>query len=205
MKISVLTDKGAEVREINLELSSGKSLAHGVITQALLVSRNNQRRFSALTKTRGDVRGGGRKPWRQKGTGRARQGSTRSPLWRGGGVAHGPSGQGRSLKTNQKASRSALLSVLISRIGQGQVLVLSDQLPVFSKSKQLVSVLSALKIAGLRSLLVSDREDLVRSSRNLKNVNLVPPASLSLPHLLGGDKIIFLESDFMRLLKRVGL
>src|SRR3989337_20604 len=132
-----------------------------LIHEAVVSMRSNARRSTAHTKTRGEVRGGGKKPWKQKGTGRARHGSIRSPLWRGGGVTFGPTSDRNFFrKVNRKTKRMGLLTVLTEKAAEGKVIVLED-LGVSGKTKELDQKLSTLRglAGGSKLLLVIPAKD----------------------------------------------
>lgn len=205
MKVAVLNDQALKVREIEVRSLPERNHSDQLTLQALSVLNHNRRRYSALTKTRGDIAGGGKKPWRQKGTGRARQGSIRSPLWRGGGVSHGPTGEERTLKINRRASKMALASALLSKLNSNQVTVLFDQLPTFSKSKGITALLLSLKIDASKNLFLTNRQDLTRSVRNIKGIKIASPRNFSLRSLLDCDRIVILETDLIESLKRLSL
>lgn len=161
---------------------------HQVVTAQLAAARSG----SANTKTRGEVRGGGRKPWRQKGLGRARHGSIRSPQWVGGGVAHGPKPRDYSQRTPKKMKRLALYSALSARASESAVKVVDDIDWASPKTKQAVGLLDAIE-AGGKTLFVLTRLDGVagRSFRNLPQVRLVEPGHLTPYDVLWSDQVVF--------------
>ena len=164
-----------------------------VVQQTVVAQMANSRRNYAHTKTRAEVRGGGRKPWRQKGTGRARHGSIRSPLWRGGGITFGPrSNQNFSKHINKKMKQSALRMVLSDKAANEQlILVDSLSLPEI-KTKQVTSALSKLPLKGRKSLFVLAGEsgNLSLSARNLPNVSTLGAQSLNVVELMQAQNII---------------
>lgn len=171
-------------------------LLHSVVT-ALLA---NQRAPLAATKTKGMVRGGGKKPWQQKGTGRARAGSIRSPLWRGGGVIFGPSAERNfKQKINSRAKRLGLLAVLSDRAAENRVLVLDSWTSGAGKTKAAAEKLAVLRknfpSQGRNVLLVipSKRPEIIRAIRNLPYVRAAVCDSLNLLDALWADQIIFLR------------
>ena len=161
---------------------------HQVVTAQLAAARSG----SANTKTRGEVRGGGRKPWRQKGLGRARHGSIRSPQWVGGGVAHGPKPRDYSQRTPKKMKRLALYSALSARASEGCVKVVEEIDWASPKTKQAGGLLDAIE-AGGKTLFVLTRLDGVagRSFRNLPQVRLVEPGHLTPYDVLWSDQVVF--------------
>ncbi len=170
--IPVYNSKGKEIERFALdkELFSGE-VNRGVLYQVLLMYNANRRSGTASTKTRRDVSGGGKKPWRQKGTGRARAGSIRSPLWRGGGVIFGPHPRDFHYDLPKKIKKVALLSSLNSKFVDNKMLGI-DMIDIDEpKTKKFKAVLDALKLKG-KSLFVLDGidEKIKRASRNLKEV-----------------------------------
>ena len=183
MKVKVYSKEGKELEEIslnekifNVELNS--QLIYDVVNSELAEKRQN----TAKVKKRGEVRGGGRKPWRQKGTGRARVGSIRSPLWPGGGKIFGPDTERvYSKKINKKAKRKALFMAL-SEKARGNNLILLDELKVSSpKTREMNSILKNQKLDNESVLIASSLydADLIRASRNLKGKELVEARNLN--------------------------
>lgn len=202
MKINVLGASGQKVNEVEIDDPKGLASAETVLT-ALKIFNRRSRKYNAEVKTRGEVRGGGKKPWRQKGTGRARQGSIRSPLWRGGGVSHGPKGLRPTVKINQRIRQGATRSALFSRIKAGELLLLADDYPS-KKTREMFLVLSSLGIGGAKVLILSDNSVVRKSARNLENVVLGSVNNLNIIDLLNCQRVILLEEDFKRLLVKLG-
>jgi large subunit ribosomal protein L4 len=186
--------QGEEVAEATLELKVAKeeNAAH-IVHRALVRQTTNARQGTVSSKTRSEVRGGGRKPWRQKGTGRARAGSIRSPLWRGGGVIFGPKPRDFNLKMNRKERRLALRTAFISRAGDLIVVEqFAEQLPQ-PKTKELVAALSRWGISEKDKalLILSDiPENVHLSARNLCNLKLIEANGLNVYDILAADKIV---------------
>lgn len=164
------------------------AVLHQVVTAQLAAARSG----SANTKTRAEVRGGGRKPWRQKGLGRARHGSIRSPQWVGGGVAHGPKPRDYSQRTPKKMKRLALRSALSARASESAIKVVDDIEWSAPKTKQASGLLDAMNISG-KTLLVLSQVDGVagKSFRNLPEVRLVDPGHLTPYDILWSDQVVF--------------
>jgi large subunit ribosomal protein L4 len=161
---------------------------HQVVTAQLAAARAG----TASTKTRGEVRGGGRKPWRQKGTGRARHGSIRSPQWAGGGVAHGPKPRDYSQRTPKKMKRLALRSALSARASEQAIKIVEDLDWSSPKTKQATRLLSAMDTAGKTVLVVSQLDSVAgKSFRNLFDVRVVEPGHLTPYDVLWSDNVIF--------------
>ncbi|MEO1431135.1 MAG: 50S ribosomal protein L4 [Cyanobacteria bacterium J06632_19] len=190
--------QGEEVGQKTLELKVAKeeSASH-VVHRALVRQMTNARQGNACTKTRAEVRGGGRKPWRQKGTGRARAGSTRSPLWRGGGVIFGPKPKEYNLNMNRKERRLALRTAFSSR-AEDMIVVeeFSEQLQR-PKTKDLVEAISRWGSQPKQKtlLILSERsENIYLSARNIENLRLMVADQLNVFDLLHADKIVVTAS-----------
>jgi large subunit ribosomal protein L4 len=186
--------QGEEVGEATLDLKvANPETAEHIVHRAVVRQTTNARQGSASSKTRSEVRGGGRKPWRQKGTGRARAGSSRSPLWRGGGVIFGPKPRDFNIKMNRKERRLALRTALANR--EEDLLVVeafAEQLPQ-PKTKELAQALSRWGIEpGVKVLMILEEltETVSLSARNLPNVKLMRANSLNVYDILVADKIV---------------
>jgi len=210
MKTAVYNQEGEKVGEALLpkdifDVKLNSNLVH----QVLVAQSANQRQGSAHTKTKGEVRGGGRKPWRQKGTGRARHSSIRSPLWRGGGVVFGPrKDKNWKQKINRKMRRQALLMVLSQKAREGEVFVLDDFKLKEAKTKEMFSIIKTLrlKIGGLAkgTLLISlpRTKEVFRAVRNIAGLGMIETANLSVLNLLS-FKNVLLTKESISLLKKV--
>ena len=167
--------------------------------------RADARQGNADTKGRGEVAGSGKKPWRQKGTGRARAGSFASPLWRGGGVVFGPKPRDFSKKVSRKTKHLALRKALSERLRAGDVVVVDDLKLESAKTKEFVGVLSALEIKG-STLIVAPAIDknLTFASRNVPNVELALSDSLNTYQVLRSDKLLFTRGAFEKVEARLG-
>ncbi|OLP16270.1 50S ribosomal protein L4 [Leptolyngbya sp. 'hensonii'] len=186
--------QGEEVGNASLELRVAKeSSASHVVHRALVRQLANARQGTASTKTRSEVRGGGRKPWRQKGTGRARAGSNRSPLWRGGGVIFGPKPRDYSVKMNRKERRLALRTAFQSRIEDLIVVQdFADQLPQ-PKTKELAAAIARWGVpqeAKVLLILPERAENIYLSARNIGNLKLISATNLNIFDLLVADRIV---------------
>ena len=168
--------------------------------QVVVAGMASIRRGTHSTKTRGEVSGGGRKPWRQKGTGRARQGSIRAPQWSGGGVAHGPHPRDHDMRVNKKMKRGALRSALTDALASGKLAVVDDASFAGSfpepKTKEAVAVLDALELTG-RVLLVlpgpSDDGAVEKSFRNISGVRVAYAPSLGTYEVIAADHVLFTQ------------
>jgi large subunit ribosomal protein L4 len=184
--------KEAGKAALDLEVAKEESASH-IVHRALVRQMNNSRQGTVSTKTRAEVRGGGRKPWRQKGTGRARAGSNRSPLWRGGGVIFGPKPRDYSVKMNRKERRLALRTALQGRVDD--LVIVEGFEDKFSrpKTRELLDAITRWGIDPNAKILlvIAERQELVYlSARNLENVKLVTAANLNIYDLLNADHLV---------------
>jgi large subunit ribosomal protein L4 len=189
-----------EVKFPLIENNKGVQAVHDVVT----AYRANQRLGTACTKTMGEVAGSGKKPWRQKGTGRARAGSFASPLWRGGGVVFGPKPRDFSKKVNLKVKSLALQKALSERLQAGDVLVVEDLKLSEPKTKGFLSVLKALDLK--RSVLVVDAnldQNLMLASRNVPKVELATSDDLNTYQVLKSHKLLFTRGGLQKLDERL--
>jgi large subunit ribosomal protein L4 len=163
-----------------------------VMHQVVVAGMAAQRAGSHSTKTRSEVRGGGRKPWRQKGTGRARHGSIRSPIWVGGGVAHGPKPKEYGKRVPKKMKRLALRSALTDRARQGRIKILDDLGFDEPSTKDAIEVLESIDAPGLVLLVLpAPTEVLDKSFRNLSHVQIAYPGNLGTYEVLAADWVVF--------------
>ncbi|MFM5892353.1 MAG: 50S ribosomal protein L4 [Dolichospermum sp.] len=195
--------QGEQVGETSFDLRVAKeTTAVHIVHRALVRQMTNSRQGTACTKTRAEVRGGGRKPWRQKGTGRARAGSIRSPLWRGGGVIFGPKPRDFNLQMNRKERRLALRTAFISR-AEDLIIVeeFSNELQR-PKTKELVAALARWGAAPeQKTLLILSEiaENVLLSARNIENLKLIPANQLNVYDLLHADKIVVTSSTIEKI------
>ncbi len=175
-----------------------------LIAQAIRVYLANQRLGNAKTKTRAEVRGGGRKPWRQKGTGRARIGSIRAPHWRGGGVTHGPQMRDYSLDFPKKMKRAALISALSSKFDEKGLLVLSKLSFKEAKTKEAAAMVKNLDLKG-RITFVTDKIETTesRAIKNLKDTRLIAVADLNTYEVLDNKKLLLTKEAVSKLQERL--
>ena len=186
--------QGEEAGSATLELIVAKEEnASHIVHRALIRQTNNARQGTASAKTRAEVRGGGRKPWRQKGTGRARAGSIRSPLWRGGGVIFGPKPKDYNLKMNRKERRLALRTALMSRIED--TIVVADFATNLAqpKTKEFVAALTRWGVepdSKVLLIVAEIQDNLLLSIRNIANVKMISASGLNVFDMLNADRII---------------
>lgn len=195
--------EGQEVGQASLELKVAKEEnASHIVHRALVRQMTNARQGTVSTKTRSEVRGGGRKPWRQKGTGRARAGSIRSPLWRGGGVIFGPKPRDFEVKMNRKEKRLALRTALISRADDLVVVEeFAEKLPR-PKTKELTTAIERWgvpKAAKILLILSESAENVYLSARNIAKLKLIPANQLNVYDLLWADKIVTTSSALAKI------
>lgn len=198
IELKVLSQNGVEVSTITLDKEVfGVEINEQVMFDAVMTYLANRRQATAKTKKRHEVSGGGKKPFRQKGTGRARAGSSRSPIWVGGGTVFGPDGnQNYKIKQNKKEHKLALKSALTKQVNN---LVVLDALTVEGKTSEIVTVLKNLEVANSKVLLVSEDEKVLQGSRNLKNVLVVSKDNVSVYDLLNSEKLVMVAADVKEL------
>ena len=195
-KVELLNLKGEKVKDINLnEEIFGITPNNNVLNDAIILTMASLRQGTHKTKNRSEVSGGGRKPWRQKGTGRARQGSIRAVQWVGGGRYGTPVPRDYSIKQNRKERQLAIKSALSEKVAAKELIVI-DKLEVKSpKAKEMVSLLETLKVADKKVLLVVKEFDdnLILASRNLANVVLILADEINVLDIVGTDVMVITE------------
>jgi large subunit ribosomal protein L4 len=206
MKLTIKDIKGNNQGELEVKLpliedGRGTQAVHDTV----VAYQAAQRMGTACTKTMGEVAGSGKKPWRQKGTGRARAGSFASPLWRGGGVVFGPKPRDFTKKISRKTKQLALRKALSERLRAGDVLVVDDLKLGSPKTKEFVGVLKALELKGSALFIAPEGEkNLALASRNVPDVKLTTSATLSTYDVLRPDKLVFTKNAFEQLEARLG-
>jgi large subunit ribosomal protein L4 len=195
-KVPVLNTEGAKVGEAELSdyyfgCEVNQPAMHQVVRMQLALSRAG----TASTRSRGELRGGGAKPWRQKGTGRARAGSNRSPIWRGGGTVFGPTPRDYGFKVNRKVRRLALRSALSARAGEDAVTVLEDFELEAPSTKTAAELLKTLGIEESMLLVLAEYdENLEKSFRNIPGAGALTLSNLNTYDILASDRIVFTKS-----------
>ncbi|AUJ24397.1 50S ribosomal protein L4 [Virgibacillus dokdonensis] len=191
-KVALLKQDGAQAGELELnEAVFGIEPNEHVLHDAVVMQRASLRQGTHAVKNRSEVRGGGRKPWRQKGTGRARQGSIRSPQWVGGGTVFGPTPRSYSYKLPKKVRRLALKSALSSKTKENNLVVLESLTFAEPKTKEAVKMLAALNVDAKALIVVTEKEEnVVRSVNNLPAVSILTVEEMNVLDLLGHDKLI---------------
>ena len=205
-KLSVYNMAGkttGEEIELNEEVF-GVEFNEPVVHQAIVRQQSNERQGTSATKTRGMVRGGGRKPWRQKGTGRARVGSTRSPLWVGGGVTFGPQPRSYVKDMPRKARRLAIRCALSAKVAAGQMVIIDNIAFDDFKTKRTVEMLEAFDAAENKTLIITngENENVELSARNLRKVTVINNGGLNCFDLLHNNKV-FLDKNAVEKIEEV--
>ena len=205
MKLPILDNKGTSQGEVEvgfelIENGRGTQAVH----DAVVAYNAAQRSGTACAKRVGEVAGTNKKPWRQKGTGRARAGSTQSPLWPGGGVVFGPLPRDYAKKVNKKVRSLALRKALSERLKSGDVVVVDDLKLATPKTKEFLGVLGSLKLAGNTVLLVAGEDkNLTLASRNVPNVELTSGEKLNTYETLLCDKLVFTKAALEKVALRL--
>ncbi|WP_067729223.1 50S ribosomal protein L4 [Oceanobacillus damuensis] len=191
-KVALLKQDGSNAGDIELNDSVfGIEPNTHVLHEAVVMQRASLRQGTHAVKNRSDVRGGGRKPWRQKGTGRARQGSIRSPQWVGGGTVFGPTPRSYSYKLPKKVRRLALKSALSSKVNEDSLLVLDSIAIDAPKTKEVVKMLDALNVDTKVLIVLAEKDEtVIRSANNLQSVKVLTVEEMNVLDLLTHDKLI---------------
>ena len=194
--VSVLNMEGKEVGSMELnDAVFGVEINEHLVHQAVVLQLANNRQGTQKAKTRSEVRGGVRKPWRQKGTGHARQGSTRAPQWTGGGVVFAPVPRDYSFKMNKKEKRAALKSVLTSKVQENKFIVLDELKLAEVKTKEMKKVLDNLKVNNALVIIGDDSENVALSARNIAGVQTASVNTINVFDMLKYNTIIATKSS----------
>ena len=200
-KIDVYDVKGEKVKSITLKdevfgIKPNETVVHNVLLNYLA----NQRQGTQSTKTRAEVRGGGKKPWRQKGTGRARQGSIRAPQWIKGGIALGPKPRSYKYRVNKKEKQLAIKSILSSKVLENSLIVVDKFDFKEIKTKQMVSALNNLKIEGKSLIMIPEKDEIIqKSARNIEGVRTIAVSTINVFDLLKYKNLILTLDTVKRL------
>ncbi|GIN92795.1 50S ribosomal protein L4 [Siminovitchia terrae] len=195
-KVAVYNQEGSKVGEVDLNDSIfGIEPNNHVLFEAIVMQQASLRQGTSKVKTRSEVRGGGRKPWRQKGTGRARQGSIRSPQWRGGGTVFGPVPRSYSYKLPKKVRRLAIKSALSAKALEESILVVEALTFDAPKTKEFAKVLQSLPV-GKKALVVTDvpEDNVALSARNIPGVTVVDANSINVLDVVGHETLILTKA-----------
>lgn len=195
-KTTVINLQGEKVKDIQLDSNLwGIEPNDAVLYDAITLTRNSLRQGTHATKTRGEVSGGGKKPWRQKGTGRARQGSIRSPQWTGGGIVFGPQPRSYDKKMNRKERRLALKSALAYKALNSEMIIVENFNVETYKTKDMINVLEKLNATGKTLIVVEELNDnQILATRNLTNINLLQADEINTYDIINSDKMIITEA-----------
>jgi large subunit ribosomal protein L4 len=195
-KVSLFNQTGSSVGEIELnDKVFGIEPNEAVLFEAIIAQRASLRQGNHKVKNRSEVAGGGRKPWKQKGTGRARQGSIRSPQWRGGGIVFGPTPRSYSYKLPKKVRRLALLSALSTKVREESIVVLEGLAFDAPKTKEFVKVLSNLSINKKALFVTADlNENVALAARNIPGITVVSATGINVLDLIGHDKLVMTKA-----------
>lgn len=204
-KIALLNVKGEKIKDIKLsDEVFGIEPNNQTIYDAVVLKQASMRQGTHKVKTRSEVSGGGRKPWRQKGTGNARQGSIRAVQWRHGGIAHGPKPRDYSKKMNKKERRLALKSALSYKAKDKDIILLENISMETNKTKDMLNILNTLNIADYKLLLIVNEltDNVCLSARNLGNVKIVLPTEVNTYDVMNADKLV-ITMDALQTLEEV--
>lgn len=189
--VSVYNMEGSEVGKLDLNDSVfAVDVNEHLMHMAVVLQLANKRQGTQKAKTRSEVSGGGRKPWRQKGTGHARQGSIRAPQWKGGGVVFAPKPRDYSFKMNKKEKRAALLSALTSRVEDKKFIVVEGLTFNDIKTKNMVNVLNNLKVAKALVVTANDDKNVILSARNIQDVKTATADTINVYDILKYDTMV---------------
>ena len=197
---------GAKVGEIQLnDAVFGVEVNAAVMHQAVVRQLSNERLGTHATKTRGEVRGGGKKPWRQKGTGRARAGSSRSPIWVGGGITFGPQPRSYYKAMPRKARRLAVKSALSDKVNNSELFVIDELKLAAPKTKEVLNMLNNFKVGDAKVLFITDGDVNVElSARNIQGVKALPYTNINIFDLLHHDKLFIAEGAIAKIEEVLG-
>lgn len=191
-KVAVFNVQGQQVGEMALnDEIFGVEVNEAAIHDTVVMQLANRRQGTVATKTRGLVRGGGRKPWRQKGTGRARHGSIRSPLWVGGGTIFGPTPRSYKYRIPKKVRRLALKSALSAKVGSGELVVLDSLTLAQPRTREMTGILNNLKVADKALIVIPGKDANVElSARNIPGVKTLSAVNLNVYDILAHDRLV---------------
>ena len=198
--VSVYNIEGKEVGSIELnDAVFGVEVNEHLVHMAVVNQLANNRQGTQSAKTRSEVSGGGRKPWRQKGTGHARQGSTRAPQWTGGGIVFAPKPRDYSLKMNKKEKRIALLSALSSKVAESKIVVLDEFKLDEIKTKKFVEVMNNLKVENALVVLEGENKNVVLSGRNIPSVKVTATNEINTYDVLKYETLVVTKAAVEKL------
>ncbi len=202
--VKIVNTKNESVGEVELRDDVfNREVKEHILHEVVRLQRAARRSGNACTKTRVEVRGGGAKPWRQKGTGRARAGTRTSPIWRGGGVAFGPKPRDYGFKLNRKVKKQAVAMAISARFQEGNLIVLDDFSLERIKTRDFVEVMGALEVDNALIVAGSENENLSISSRNVNGYKVLPAEGVNVYDILLHKKLILVQPTIESLEKRL--
>jgi len=204
MKIDVVNNKGNKIEDIELDKGVfGQESNPDLLAQYIHIYRTNQRQGTSSTLTRAEVSGGGKKPWRQKGTGRARHGSTRSPIWVHGGIAHGPKPKEYSLKMPKKMKKKAMQCALSFKLKEGEIKVINNLDMSKPSTKDISELIKKAKLPD-KILLVLEKSNnnVLKSASNMPKVNVSVGDNLNVYEILNAKEVLFEKNAILNLQKK---
>ena len=202
--VQVIDTSGKKVKEVKApDEVFAVPLKEHLVYETVINYRANQRQGTASTKTRAEVRGGGRKPWRQKGTGRARAGSTRSPIWKGGGITFGPRPRDYSYSLPKKAKRTALKSVLSMKLAEKQLLIVDALEMKEPKTKEAMALIKNLKVDSVLFVDRHDNRNLFLSARNIPKTKVVDVNQVNVYDVLNHNWLVLTKRAFDSLTEKL--
>lgn len=202
--VNIVNTKNESVGEIELnDEVFNREVKEHILHEVVRMQRAGRRSGNACTKTRVEVSGGGRKPWRQKGTGRARSGSNTSPVWRGGGVAFGPKPRDYSFKLNRKVKKQAVAMALSARFQEGNLIVINDFILERIKTKDFINIMNVLNIPNGLIVMDNASENLSKSSSNVNGFKVLSSEGLNVYDILLHKKLILVQPVIESLEKRL--
>jgi large subunit ribosomal protein L4 len=197
--VALYNINGEQVGEVTLkEEIFGVEVHESVLHDAVIMQLAGRRQGTHDTKTRSEVRGGGRKPWRQKGTGRARHGTIRSPIWRGGGIVFGPHPRKYGYNLPKKVRRLALKSALSSKVSTGDILILDELKLEQPKTSDMARILNNLKVGDALLVTAGKDETVEKSARNIPNIKSLTAEGLNVYDILSYDKLVITKDAVLR-------
>ncbi|BCL59776.1 50S ribosomal protein L4 [Desulfomarina profundi] len=202
--VKIVNTKNESVGEVELRDDVfNREVKEHILHEVVRMQRAARRSGNACTKTRVEVRGGGAKPWRQKGTGRARAGTRTSPIWRGGGVAFGPKPRDYGFKLNRKVKKQAVAMAISARFQEGNLIVLDDFTLERIKTRDFVEVMGALEVDNALIVAGSENDNLSKSSRNVNGYKVLPAEGVNVYDILLHKKLILVQPTIESLEKRL--
>jgi large subunit ribosomal protein L4 len=206
MKVDVIDRENKKTEEFNIDEGIMAAEAKDdLIHDVLLAYQQNQHTGSSNTLTRAEVRGGGKKPWKQKGTGRARHGSIRSPNWKGGGVTFGPRPVRSRIAINQKGKKKVMAAIVARKLKANGFIILNAFELAAPKTKEVTTTLKALNLAGQKLLIITDKKDMnfIKATRNLRGVKVLTAKDINVYELMIHEKILMTKKAMEEMIRRI--